>query len=108
MVTFAKVLPQAKSCETVLSECGRTLGGGKSHVPIRRASGKAVISRLAEGAIDGATLRGVDFRVASDLLLARGQTARTYVPDTTFHFYWSSVADWQWILLRWSISVILL
>src|SRR6202051_2420735 len=61
----------------------------QSHIPIRRAGGKAVISRLAEGAIDGATLRGVDFRVASGLLLARGQTGRTYVPDTTFQFYWS-------------------
>ena len=83
-----------------LSECGRTLGGGKNHVPIRRASGKALISRLAEGAIDGANLRGVDFHVASELLLARGQAARKYVPDTTFQFYWSSVADWQWILRR--------
>ena len=92
----------------MVSECGWTLGGGKSHGPIRCAGGKAVISRLAEGAIDGATLRGVEFRVASGLLLARDQTARKYVPDTTFQFYWSSVADWQWILLRWSISVILL
>ena len=78
------------------------------HVPIRRAGGKAVISRLAEGAIDGATLRGVDFRVASGLLLARDQRARKYVADTTYQFYWSSVADWQGILLRRSISVILL
>jgi hypothetical protein len=67
-----------------------------------------VISRLAEGAIDGATLRGVDFRVASGHLLTWDQTARKYVPDTTFQFYWSSAADWRWILLRWSVSVILL
>jgi hypothetical protein len=69
---------------------------------------KGIISRLAEGAIDGATLRGVDFRVASGLLLARIQTARKYVADMAFQFYWSSAADWQWILLRWSVSVILL
>src|SRR6202043_2879945 len=34
--------PSHPICETGLSECGRTLGGGKSHVPIRRAGGKAV------------------------------------------------------------------
>ena len=45
--------------------------------------GKGVISRLAGDAIDGATLRGVDFREASGLLLARDQTARKYVVDTT-------------------------
>jgi hypothetical protein len=68
---------------------------------------KAVISRLAEGAIDGGTLRGVEFRLVSGLLLARVQMARKYVPDTTFQT-WSLVAYWQRILLRWSISVILL
>jgi hypothetical protein len=90
------------------SECGRTLGGGESDVPIRNAGGKEFISRLAEGAIDGVNLQGVDFRVASGPLLARDQTARKYVPDMTFRFYWSPASDWQWNLLRWSISVILL
>jgi hypothetical protein len=102
------VVAFAKSCETGLSEYSRTLGGGKSNVPIRNAGGKAFILHLAEGAIDGANLRGVGFRVAFGLLLAWDQTARKHVPDTTFQSCWSSVADWQWILLRLSISAILL
>lgn len=80
--------PVTKCCIDRLSwralpECGRTLGEGKGHVLIRRAGGKAVISRLEEGAIDGANLRNVEFREASGLLLARDQTARKYVADTT-------------------------
>src|SRR6266550_5286381 len=73
-----------------------------------RDFGTTVISRLPEGAIDGAALRGVDSPVASDLLVVRAQTARKYVPDTTFQTCWSSVTCWRWILLRWSISAILL
>jgi len=63
--------------------------GGKSHVPIRRAGGKAVISRLAEGAIDGATLRA-STSVWLPTSAGPGSDGKTYVPDTTFHFYWSS------------------
>src|SRR5580698_211949 len=66
----------------VRNQRGRTIGECNSHVPIGRAGGKAVISCLAEGAIDGATLRGVEFRVVSVLQLAQDRTAGKYAVDT--------------------------